>query len=133
MKRLMKQIIFLAVCTVPYAFLTMLGDFLLSRAGPPPPMGFFAALLGLAAIFALYSFIAVKAKLLPIMIAGNVLSYFISYWLILGYDAYAWEGFFKPFSPFIVLNIHTAVFLLVQAVVVHYFHFKKKHAHKAKE
>ena len=126
----MKQIIFLAVCAIPYAFLTMLGDFLLrGRAVPPPPMGFFATLLGLAAIFALYSFIAVKAKLLPIMIAGNVLSYFISYWLILGYDAYAWEGFFKPFSPFVTLNIWTVVILVLQGVSAYHFYLKKKYAH----
>ena len=42
MKRWMKQIIFLAVCAIPYVFLTMLGDFLLKgRAAPPLPLWVF--------------------------------------------------------------------------------------------
>lgn len=107
-KWLIRAILLIAYC-VPYVFLSINGD---ATSGT---MLFYGIMI---AAFSLLCWASIKTHNVPILFAGNIISFISSCVCAALFDLEKMSWYFKPFTAHSLLLIVSVVALVIQAVVV---------------
>lgn len=111
----------LLVSGCPYVFWGMYADAAYRSMAGYLPLLVWAALL---------SWLAVRTRDIPMLLAGNLVSFLSSYWCTVHCEMEKWSWYFKPFTALGFLKAVSAALLLVQGMLLWFFHVKKVRAAK---
>lgn len=105
----------------PYVFWGMYADAAYrSMAGYLPLLGWAALLVWLT----------VRTRDIPVLLAGNLVSFLSSYWFTAHCQLEKWSWYFKPFTVLGFLKVVSVALLLAQGILLWLFLVKKVRAPK---
>ena len=109
MKKWWIGLVVLAGYSIPFVYLALLKDF---KTGTL--LGYVALLIG----FTVLAFIGQRWGHLLFVIAGNVLSYFISVYVAGQTDAYGFDSYFKPLTAEQLILFVSLLMLIPQLIAI---------------
>jgi hypothetical protein len=111
MKNNLKRIISLSLILyfIPFTFIGMLWDFKYRTI-----FGYIIMIT----IPIILAVIATKHKMLYIVIIGNIVSHFVTYYFVSNIDTLKWSAYFKPFYPVTIALIITLLNIIPQVISI---------------
>lgn len=106
----------LLVSTCPYVFWGMYADTAYGSMTGYLPLLVWAALL---------CWLTIWTRDIPVLPAGNLVSFLSSYWFTAHCQLEKWSWYFKPFTAPGLLKAASAALLLVQGILLWFFLVKK--------
>lgn len=120
MKKWWIGLVVLAGYSIPFVYLALLEDF---KTGTL--LGYVALLIG----FTMLAFIGQRWGHLLFVVAGNIMTYFISIYFAGQMDTFGWDGYFKPLTAEqLILLVSLLMFIpqLIAGVVASSFKTKQR-------
>ncbi|MGL4336453.1 MAG: hypothetical protein ACRCST_06110 [Turicibacter sp.] len=111
MSKWMIRVLILVTGSVPYVYLAMNDD-----ASNRSMIFYGAMVISLSAL----TLVSIKTKNIAIHIVGNLISFIISYFLVISHQTEKWSGYFKPFSAIGMVVFISCIVWIIQIIYISY-------------